>query len=759
MKHKLLRWAFASAFIINTALAQSFQVNKIDIQGLKKVPKGTVLNYLPVQLGDQVNDEALEDAIRSLYNTHFFDDVALYREGETLVVKLVERPSIASIEVKGNDLISDDDLKSALKNFNVVEGRIFDQTIFARIQRELLMQYHDQGYYGVRIKPVVETLERQRVALKIHIYEGEKSALKRINIVGNNEFDDKRLTSQFSLGKDDWWKFWSDSSEYSKFKLQGDLETLRSYYLNRGYADFKILSHQVALSPNKEDVDVTVNIEEGKQYRFNQTAFAGYEDLLTEQKLKELQTYQPQDEFSREKLLATSKAIQDALSEQGYAFAKVIPVPELDKNNQKVDVNFLITPNHKVYVRRIEIKGNFRTSDVVVRREFRQLESALYMPHKVRLTEGRLQRLGYFSTVKTNVKQVAFDQVDLEVQVEEAPTGSFQVGISYAQTGGIGYSLGLNEKNFLGSGNAVGINILHGDAEKNYSLSLTDPYFTKQGHSLGGRVYYSQTDGAELDITEYNTDSAGAAVTYGIPMSEYSRITLGAGFDSTSLTCGTSLICQDTYGSDGFDATKATMSAAWKYDNRNQALFPTDGSQHIISGELAVPGLDLQYYKVTGKHSWYYPIFKQSSVQLRGEYGLIKSYGDTDIPFYERFYTGGINSVRGFQGNTLGPKYPGTTDPVGGEFKTVARAAMYFPLSFSEEDGGSSNTRWSLFVDAGNVFESLDTIEPSDLRASAGAAFMWITPVGPLAFSYAVPLKEGEDDELQAFQFSLGMPF
>jgi outer membrane protein insertion porin family len=754
--------------LVTQAYGEQFTLQALEIRGLEKVSEPTLLNYWTLNVGDSIDEQNLGRAIKALYATRFFEDIQVFRDQQKLILSLVERPSIGSLDIQGNQLIPKTDLEKVLKDMGIAPGRLFDPLTFERVQRELEAQYHDQGYYAARIVMKAEPLERQRVALKIDVYEGQVAKMHPLRLVGNATYTDEQLQGLFVSGRVDGWKFWSQDSTYARLDLEADLDKLKNFYLNRGFAEFELTSTQIAITPDKEHIYATINLQEGEQFTFDQTFYSGYKDLLTEEQIRALQTFASGDVFSRDKLVQTVQKIRDRFAEEGYAFLEVQPVPEMDKLTRKVNVRFVINPGSRVYVRRIEIEGNTRTADRVIRREMRQPEAAIFSTRLLRQSELRINRLGFFSRASIEPRRIADDLVDLIVKVEEAPTGSFQVGIGYSQTEGASFTLGLNEKNFLGSGNGLDLSLNSSSARKTFNLALTNPYFTQEGDSLSANLYYRQTDGTQLDVVSYLTDSYGVGLTYGVPLSEESRLSFGGLFDSTRVTCGsfsTPVCAEYVDGSDAKEASKAELYASWSYDNRNQAYFPTAGTRHSFSAGVAVPGLDLEYVRLGGNHDAYFQLTDRFTLHSGFKWNVMEPLGSSEIPFYSRYYAGGTGSVRGFKGNTLGSKVPGaeTIDASGSALGGLARVTgsldVITPLNFDSEEGGSTNTRLSWFVDFGNVFDRVGDVELGEIRASTGLAFSWITPVGPLAFSYAVPLKKAEYDQVENFQFSLGVPF
>jgi len=681
-------------------------------------------------------------------------------EGESgvLVIKVVERPSITEVSIKGNSLIETDDFMEALGALGIKQGRIYNQTQLDRVVLDLKRRYQGQGYYAAEIAFNVEELPRNRVNLRIDVEEGKAATIGAINLVGNDTYTDDRLKPLLLLSEK---SLFGETDEYSKPKMQADIETIKSYYLDRGFAEFDIRSNQVGLSLDKTKVFITINMTEGPQYTVSSIKYTGDTRISTEE-ITKLQSIQSGDLFSRTKVIQTMNAFRDRLSEEGYAFADVKPDTVLDKENKTVDIKFDVTPKERVYVRQINIEGNTRTRDYVIRRELRQLESAPYSLSLVRRSTARLNRLGYFTRVDIDTKQASADQIDLTVKVEEQSTGSFTAGLGFSQLDGVSFNLGVAERNFIGSGNQLDFKISSSAARKSADIGLTNPYFTADGVSFGTGFYLSEIDAEELGISDYTTNNFGLRFSLGYPLSEHSRINYGLKFNSQSLICSDTFnVCNDYLIDNNENQTAAILSLGWSYDTKNAFYFPSAGQKFSVSAEVETPiSSDVSFYKLFMDEKWYYPITSDFSLSLKLGLAYGDGFGSTnELPFYERFYTGGISSVRGYEPNSLGDNYDLTIDgsdrPIGGSTRVVSSAALNFPVPFIDD---SSNIRFSLFLDAGNVYAKGDPVEVDELRTSTGLGLSWITPVGPLSFSYAKPLNYTDDDEIQQFQFNLGVP-
>lgn len=752
-KRAALTSAVASLMLL-PSLAQAFIVEKIEVEGANRIGFETINSYLPISKGQSLDSRLTQESIQRLYKTGFFKDVALYqKDNGTLVIKVVERPSISEVEIEGNQLIETEVLTDALDGLGIKKGRIYSQVELDRVIVDLKRRYQNQGYYAAEVEIISEELPRNRVALKIKIVEGEPASIGRITLVGNRIYSDDRLKSKMQMAEGD---------AYSKPKLQADIETLKSYYMDRGYAEFEIRSSQVSISADKTQVFTTINITEGPQYTISEIHFSG-ELIISEAEVNKLLKFKVKDVFSRSAVVEAVNGIRDRLSEEGYAFAEITPETSLDKKTETIVLNFKFEPKNRVYIRRVVLEGNTRTRDHVIRREMRQLESAPYSLKEVRQSKSRLNRLGFFKTSDIETKRVSADEVDLIVKVEEQATGSFTAGVGYSQLDGVSFNLGVAERNFIGSGNKLDLKLATSASRKTADIGITNPYFTDDGVSLGGGFYLSEINANELNIADYTTNNMGIRASLGYPLSEYDSLNYGLKLDSQELVCSNTFeVCNDHVDLYGKDTTAALFSMGWNYNSSNSFYFPSKGQKARLSMETVVPGTsDVSYYKIYADEAWYYPLTKNLSFKLKGALAYGDGFGElSGLPFYERFYAGGIGSVRGFEPNSLGGNYDLTNDgsdrPKGGDVKIATTAAILLPVPFIED---SSNIRLSLFVDAGNVFQGVDNVELGELRSAAGVGVSWITPVGPLSFSFAQPIGYTSTDKTQSFQFSLGAGF
>jgi outer membrane protein insertion porin family len=769
-------------------------VQKIEFNGLERVTKETALSYLSVKEGKTLSPVQVRQIIKSLFATGFFRDVTVSQDGGVLKIAVIERPTIADIKLEGSKIIKQDELLQAIEVMGVKKGRILNETDMDRIAQDIRQRYQNQGYYATVVEPKLEQLDRNRVNIVINVQEGELARITNIDIVGNKAFDDQRLVKQMSLSEPTMWSWLTDADQYARTKLQADLETLRSYYMDRGYADFRIISSQVSISSDKTRVYVTVNLSEGREYTIDSINFTGSK-VLAEDKLNGLLKFKTGEAFARNKITNSINAIKDSLSEQGYAFAEVEPKPELDKKTGKVALSISINPKNRVYVRRIEVQGNTRTRDHVIRRDMRQFEAAPYNLAEVRQSQARLKRLGFFKTIDIETKRVGADQVDLIVKVEEMPTGAITASIGYSQVENMLLGFSLSERNIFGTGNNATFAISQSAARKNYDISVTNPYYTPDGDSLTMGIFWREINADYLYLAPYSTNTFGARASYGIPLSDEDRLNFGVQAEKlslvfqgmtndgsdTSLTPGTpgfgyalnngnikdaDIQLQNQYDTlfkGGLSYNDVSLKTSFVHDTRDEYYFPNKGSYHSSGLSVSTPVGDLTYYQLDIQQKLYLPITEKSSLSWTGTLGYGQGYGNLSglgLPFFRRYYAGGIQTVRGFTSYSLGDHYNLATDgsnrAIGGDFLAVTSVALNFRPWFIED---SSNMRLSWFFDAGNVFPDYNNFKVDELRMSTGLGFSWITPIGPLTFSYAVPLNASPTDNTQPFQFTIGVPF
>jgi len=763
-KLKSMLLLVSSLYAGSVMALEPFQVKDIRVEGIQRTEAGTVFSHLPVKVGEIMDDDLASQAIKSLYNTGFFKDVRIEAENDVLIVTVQERAAIAQIDFSGNKSFPTDKMKEGLKQVGISESQIFDKSQLDRAEQEIKRQYLSQGKYGASVKTVVTPLERNRVAVRFDIEEGAVSKIRDINIVGNKAYSIEDLRAQFLLTTPNWMSWWNKDDQYSKQKLNADIETLRSFYMNKGYLEFNVDSTQVSITPDKKDIYITINITEGEKYTISEVKLAG-ETLVPEDELRQLIQVQAGDTFSREKVTQTSKSISDRLSNDGYAFSNVNPVPEINKEKHTAAFTFFVDPGKRVYVRRINVVGNTRTRDEVIRREVRQLESAWYASNKIDRSKERIVRTDFFSDVNVETPAVpgTADQVDLNISVTEKSTGSVQFGAGLSSNEGVVFGITVNQNNFLGTGNRVSAQVNTGKVNTTYSLSYTDPYFTPDGVSRGIDVYRRDVNTSSLNIGTYNTSSYGGGVRFGIPLNERDGLNFGlsADFTSVDLTDESPQQYKDfCEKASGCTSNSLVTTAGWTHDSRDSIMFTTKGVLQRLSGELALPVLDLEYYKIDYKHAWFKELFTGYTLMLNGEIGYADSYGDRKYPFFKNFYMGGVNTVRGYDNGSLGPRsidaVTGNDFALGGTKRLLGNAELYIPIPGLKE---SKQFRLSAFLDAGNVFGTDASYDFGELRYSTGVGLSWISPFGPLKLVFAKPLNSKTGDDTQAIQFQLGQQF
>lgn len=754
-----------------------FVIKDIKIEGLQRTEPGTVFNYLPVQVGDTMTEDKSSEAIKSLYRTGFFKDVRIEADQDILLITVQERPSIADIQFSGNKAFQSDKLKEGMKGIGLAEGQIYDKSKLEFAEQEIKKQYLAQGKYTATVKTSASPLERNRVAIRFDIEEGIVSRIKEINVVGNQLYTKSDVTSEFELKTTNWLSWWYKDDQYSKQKLTSDLEKLKSFYMNRGYLEFSIDSTQVSITPDKEDVYITINISEGPKYKVSDVKLAGDLQQVPEGELQNLIKIKKDDIFNREKITESTKGMNARLGNDGFAFSNVNAIPEINKEDHTASFTFFVDPGRKVYVRRIDIEGNERTRDDVIRREFRQVESGWYAADKIDRSKVRLNRTQFFSDVNIETPAVpgSTDQVDLKVKVKERNTGSIMFGAGLSSSEGIVGSFNVTQANFLGTGDRVSAQINTGSVNKTYSLSVTKPFYTAEGISLGYDVYRRDMNTSSLNVVTYNTSSYGAGIRFGVPLSEKNAISYGLTLDNTEVSALTvnspvryQQYCQKVSGSStGCTMNSLTASLGWSVDSRDDILFPKKGELRRVSGEIATPGLDLQIYKLTLQETWYKDVTKDLTVMLNGQFGYANSYGGKEFPFYKNFYVGGVNTVRGYAQGSIGPvclvgdtscgSNTSTSNMfMGGNKQIIMNAELFMPVPFIKNN---NQFRLSAFIDAGNVYSMDQSVVIGDLRYSAGMGVLWVSPFGPLKLVYAVPFNNQSTDKTESIQFQMGQQF
>ncbi len=774
---KLIAVAVFSAYAVGASAIEPFTVRDIRVEGIQRTEAGTVFNYLPVRVGDLFNDEKAAAAIKALYATGFFKDVRIEAEGDVLVVAVEERPAIASVDFTGTKEFEKDKLRKALKDLGLGESRILDKSLVDRAEQELKRQYLSRGLYGVKITTTVTPIERNRVNVTFAVDEGEVARIRQIKIIGGQAFKEDELLEQLKMSTPGWFTWYSKADQYSRQKLAGDIEALRSFYLNRGYLEMQVDSTQVSISPDKKDIFITINLTEGKKYKITNIKLEG-EMLGREQELSDLVSLKAGDAYSGERMTESTKKISERMGVFGYAFANVNAVPNINRDKAEVAFTIFVDPGKRVYVRNINIGGNDRTRDSVIRREFRQLESAWYDGDKIRLSRDRLGRLGYFTDTTVDTVEVPGvpDQVDLDVKVTEKPTGAVMVGAGFSSAEKLVLTGSINQANAFGTGNNIGINVNTSRIFRTIGLSYTNPYFTEDGVSRTFDLFYrTSRPPIFLRTINYEIVTQGAAVNFGIPFTELDRVFLGIGYEDTLVTAFanspsryTSFV-QDNGGPvDGIGSARTAaipLTAAWQRDQRDSALIPTRGRYRRASLELSPAGSS-QYYRGTYQDQAFWPVTSGITFALNGEFNYGDGLGGDAYPIFKNFFAGGIGSVRGFGPGTLNvsgtrPDAGNFRLPIGGSARLVANAEIQLPFPGT---GVDRSLRWFTFLDGGQVWNPNDVTNPepirlTDLRYSTGIGISWISPVGPLKLSLAYPINAKLGDYVQRFQFQLGTGF
>jgi outer membrane protein insertion porin family len=744
-------------FMSQASAITPFTVKDIRVEGIQRTEAGTVFSYLPIKVGDTMNDEQAEAAIHALYGTGFFKDVRLEVEQGVLVVLVRERPSIASIVVNGVKDFPKDQLKDNMKYAGLAEARIFDKGALEKATQELKRQYVARGKYGVTITTKVTELERNRVSIVFDVVEGEVSKIKQINIIGNKAYPEADLLDLMKLSTPDWLSWIRKHDQYSKQKLSADLESLRSFYMDNGYLEFNITSTQISISPDKKDIYITINETEGDKYKVSKVAVSG-NTLIPTAEMDKLIKIKPNDTFSRKDLTETSKMVGERLAADGYAFANVNAVPDVNKEKHEVAFNFVVDPGQRVYIHRINITGNTKTRDEVIRREFRQVESSWFDVKKIKKSKQRTDRLNYFAevNVETPAVQGAADQMDVNVAVKEKSTGSFTIGAGINSGEGLVFSGGISQANLFGSGNTLSTQLNTSQINQNISVSYTNPYYTDEGVSRGFDIYKNSTNTTMIALSPYTSSTLGTGVRFGVPISEDQSISFGASVEQTNI--GLTYLSPVSYVNyvNTFGSTNSTVlsTLGWGSDTRDSAIYTTEGMVQHAYTEVAMPVLDMRYYKLNYDNQWFYPVSSNWTLMTNAQVGIGGGYGGKEMPFFKNFYAGGVGSVRGYQINSLGPR-DSTDLPVGGTRRVVASMEVMTPMPGIKD----KSVRLSAFLDSGAVYGPGFFAGTAGLRYSTGVAVTWISPMGPLKISLGKPLNSQPGDYLQAFQFTMGSMF
>jgi len=759
--HKRIRAVLACCLVAAALGARgqsfhSFVVKDIRVEGLQRTEAGTVFNYLPVKVGETMTEEKAQQALRALFATGFFKDVRLEQENNILVVIVEERPAIAQIDLSGIKEFSDEVVRRVLREQGLSEGKIFDRAVLENAEQELKRQYLARGLYAAEVQTTVTPLERNRAGISIAVIEGEVAKIQGINIVGAKSVDEQELLDRLSLSTPGWLTWYTKADQYSRQKLAGDLETLRSYYLNRGYLDFNIESTQVSITPDKKAIYITVNITEGDKYTVSDVQLAG-QMLVPRAELEKLVKIKAGDIFSREKLTETTKAITDRLGNDGYAFANANAVPQVDKEHRKVAFTIFVDPGRRVYVRRINIAGNNKTRDEVIRREMRQLEGAFYDISKIQLSRRRIDRTQYFGevTVDTQPVEGSPDQVDVNFAVKERPTGSIMLGAGISSVEKLVISASISQTNIFGSGKYLSASVSSGKINRVYSLSYTDPYYTIDGVSRGFDAYRRDTNATSLAVGSYSTKTLGGGVRFGFPLSETDSFSLGLNGETVELqTYSNSPVSYlkfvDIFGS---QYSYGAGTAGWTHDTRDSLILTTKGLLTRVSSEIA--GGDLEYYRLGLVQQWFQPLSRTYTLMLGGELGYAEGIGGKPLPFFKNYYVGGPGSVRGYRSYSIGPQGP-NGEVLGGNRKVTVNAEIQFPMPGAAQD---KSLRLAWFLDGGQVYGASQSVALGDLRYAAGIALSWSSPVGPLRLSYGRPLNDKPGDRTERLQFTFGTFF
>ncbi len=761
MIKKTLQLSLASCLLATAqnALAASFVLQDIEIKGLERVAAGTVLSNISIKVGDRYDDRMSAKMVSALYRTGLFEDIKLSKRGNILIVNIKERAAVGEINISGNHIIESKAILTALKRSGVAKGRPLNKAALARIQKEIKQQYLARGNYAADVKTNLTKLSRNRLAVNIKIKEGKVARIKRVSISGNKAFPESTLKALLDTGIPRSFSFFSSRDKYSKQKLVGDLDKLTAFYKDRGYLHFEISSTQVSLSKDKRSVFININLHEGDQYRVGKISVTSNSNT-SQQELRHLVHLKQGQVFSQQALEKTRKSLKSQIGKQGFAFSTLRIIPQIDEVRKVVNLSFQLDKGQRTYVRRINIRGNYRSKDEVFRREMRQLESSWFSKEKVERSKIRIQRLPFVESVNITTSPVAGtrDQIDLDITVKERSSNQFTAAVGYSQNEGLLFSVGLSQNNFMGSGKSLSISAENSASTKNLRISYNNPYHTVDGIGRGFNIFYNKTNADQADISDYQSDSYGADVNYTIPLGEDDSLRFSVGGEhrkiKISKTNSPKHIKQFILDhGNNYDQLLGTLS--YIHDTRNRSLFPTKGQRQSLAVDIGFPGSDLQFYKLKYRGTVYQPITDDITFALKGHVSYGKGTGNSkELPFYENFYAGGIGSVRGFDHNSLGPKDSNGT-PRGANLKTTVTAEVQFPMPFLSDVKG---LRASAFVDGGNVFD--DTFKADEMRYSAGLSVTWMTPLGaPLTVSYSEPLNAKAGDETSQVQFSLGATF
>lgn len=748
----------AGMLVANAAWAvEPFTVRDIRVEGLQRVEPGTIFGSLPFRVGEGYNDEKGSAAIRALFGLGLFKDVRLEVSGDVLVVVVEERPTVADVDFVGTKEFDKEVLQKALREVGIADGQPFDRGLADKAEQELKRQYLNKSLYGVEVITTVTPIERNRVNLTFTVLEGEVAKIKEIRVAGNKVFSESTLLGLFDLDTGGWLSFYTKSDRYSRTKLNADIETLRSYYLTRGYLEFKINSTQVAISPDKQGISITLNISEGERFVVSGVKLEG-NYLTKDEEFKSLVAIKPGEAYNADAVAATTKAFSDYFGTFGFAFARVDAIPEIDRVNNRVAFVLQSDPSRRAYVRRINIAGNNRTRDEVVRREFRQFESSWYDGDKIKLSRDRVDRLGFFTEVNVETQEVTgtADQVDVAVTVAEKPTGNLQLGAGYSSADSISLQFGIKQENVFGTGNYLGIDVNTSKSNRQIVLSTIDPYFTADGISRTVDVYERTNRPLSGQGGDYQLKSRGASLRFGVPFTESDTVYFGTGYESLTIVPGVNLpLSYQAYGNQfGYTSNSIPLTVGWSRDTRDSALVPTSGRFQRVYSDIGIAG-DIRFLRANYQVQQYIPLNKQFTVALNGELGYGKGLNGQPYPLFKNYYSGGLGSVRGFQQGSLGPR-DASDIALGGPKKLTLNAELVAPFPGA---GNDRTLRLYTFLDAGNVFGDRQSYKINDFRVSTGLGVSWISPVGPLRIAYALPLRKQLGDKIERLQFQIGTSF
>jgi len=746
-----------SAIFFSLPAAADFVVDDIRVEGAQNIEVGTIFNYLPVKVGDVADEDLIDQSIKALFATGFFQDVEIRRQENTLIVIVAERPAIAGVDYSGNKDIDDEAIETALAQVGVAEGRIFREPLLEQLVQAIEERYFAKGRYSAKVDAVVTPVDLNRVAISLTIDEGRVARIREINIVGNEIFSDKELLSEISLGEERWHSFLSQTGRYSKEELLADVEALRSFYLDRGYMNFELLSSDVTISQNKQDIFITFSLREGGQFTVGSIDVEGGGGFSASD-LLDLISMPAEKPFSQTDLVASRSAIESKLADHGYAFANVNAITDIDETAHRVDFVFAVDPGPLVYVRQITISGNQSTLDEIIRREMRQLESSVFSAEKLRRSRERIARLGFFEDVNIDLTAVpgAIDQVDLAVVVKERATGNFMFGAGYEDSDGVFVIAEVHRGNLFGTGRELSVAAEVSKVDQTFDIEYRNPYHTAKGVSRALFINREKVDTDAITTADYTSETTGGGIRYKIPMSEYNALSFSVAVEDILLQSTTSTPPEYRSFIDRYpDNLNLNLSTGFSKDTRDSIFFPRRGFFRRIAAEVSVPGSDLEYYKLTARGSWYQQLIGRLTLNLRGDIGYGDGYGDLqELPFFKNYYAGGASSVRGFESRSLGPTSTGAdASPLGGGIRTVANLEMFFPVFGLAE---SNDKRLSLFADSGQVFSSSGDFDVGEIRISVGAGFHWFSPVGPISLTMAQPLNDEAGDDVKRLQFTLG---